>query len=83
MKQLPKAIRDLQGDLWVPAETADLLQRILRDAHAIDGQEHLRCLGEVETLLGFNADRDLPSAREQLALPDEAAERLAMNLLRV
>jgi hypothetical protein len=82
MKQLPKAIRDLQGDLWVPSETADLLERILRDARALEGQEHRRCLGQLEQLLGFAGDRDLAPARVQLGLPDPQAERLAGNLLK-
>jgi len=82
MKQLPKAIRDLQGDLWVPAEVADLLERILSDARALDDAEHRRCLGELEILMGFAGGRELPSARDQLGLPDPVAERLASNLLK-
>ena len=84
MKQLPKAIRDLQGDLWVPSELADLLERVVRDARAHGGsQEHLRCLGQLETLMGFTGDRELPPAREQLGMPDPQAERLGNNLLKM
>lgn len=82
MKQIPKAIRDLQGDLWVPAELADVLERVLRDARALDDQEHRRCLAALENLLGFQGDRELRPAREQLGLPDARAERLAANLLK-
>jgi len=83
MKQLPKAIRDLQGDLWVPSELADLLERVLRDARAHGGdQEYLGCLGRLETLMGFDGGRELPTAREQLGLPDPVAERLGRNLLK-
>lgn len=83
MKQLPKAIRDLQGDLWVPAETANLLERILRDARALQGQEHHVALGQLEKLMGFDGKRELPTAREQLELPDPRRERLAGNLLKL
>ena len=82
MKQLPKAIRDLQGDLWVPSELADLLERVLRDARALDDQEHRRCLGALEALLGFADARELPCAREQLGLTDPRSERLSRNLLK-
>jgi hypothetical protein len=82
MKQLPKAIRDLQGDLWVPGELADLLERVLRDARGLDDAEHRRCLGQLEALMGFDGSRELPPAREQLGLPDPQAERLAANLLK-
>jgi hypothetical protein len=80
MKQLPKAIRDLQGDLWVPSELADLLERVLRDSRAIDDGEHRRCLAALENLLGFSDGHSLPSAREQLGLADPQRERLAGNL---
>ena len=82
MKQLPKAIRDLQGDLWVPSELADLLERVLRDARAMDDGEHRRCLGHLEELMGFSDGRELACAREQLGLPDPQAERLSANLLK-
>lgn len=82
MKQLPKAIRDLQGDLWVPSELANLLERVLRDARAIEGHDHRVALGELERLMGFDGDRQLPSAREQLQLPDRERERIARNLMR-
>lgn len=82
MKQMPKAVRDLQGDLWVPAELADLLERVLRDARALEGQEHHRCLAELERLMGFDEQRALPSARELLALPDPQQEQVAANLLK-
>lgn len=82
MKQLPKAIRDLQGDLWVPSKLSNLLERVLRDARALQGAEHQLALGELEKLMGFQGDRQLPSAREQLQIPDPAKERLANNLLR-
>lgn len=82
MKQMPKAVRDLQGDLWVPAELAVLLERMLRDAHALESQQHRRCLAELEKLLGFDEQRALPSARELLNLPDPQEEQLAANLLK-
>jgi hypothetical protein len=82
MKQMPKAVRDLQGDLWVPAELADLLERVLRDARAIESQEHRRCLAELERLMGFNEQRALPSGRELLGMPDPQQEQLAENLLK-
>jgi hypothetical protein len=82
MKQMPKAVRDLQGDLWVPAELADLLERMLRDAHALEGQEYQRCLAQVEKLMGFDEQRALPSARELLGLPDPQQEQVAENLLK-
>lgn len=82
MKQLPKAIRDLQGDLWVPADVATLLERVLRDARALDSQEHRKCLGALENLLGFTQNCELPTAREQLGLPDPRQEQLANNLLK-
>lgn len=82
MKQLPKAIRDLQGDLWVPAELAALLERVLRDARGLGDDEQQRCLGHLEGLMGFTGDRELPPAREQLELPDPVRERIAANLLK-
>jgi len=80
MNQLPKAIRDVMGELWVPEETANLLERVLRDVRA--GNHDPRVMQELERLLGFDGSRNLPSAYEILGLLDEKTERLGSGLLR-
>lgn len=82
MKQIPKAVRDLQGDLWVPVELANLLERVLRDARDRAGPQERRHLAAVEQLMGFEGDRPLPPVREQLGLPDPHLEQVALNLLK-
>lgn len=76
MRALPRSIRDVQGDLWVPAETADLLERVLRDAAPHIDPAVLR---ELTRLLAFDPTRQLASARDQLGLIDPAREQLARN----
>lgn len=82
MKQIPKAVRDLQGDLWVPVELASLLERVLRDLRGGAGPQERQHLAAVEQLMGFEGDRALPAAREQLGLPDPHLEQIAANLLK-
>lgn len=82
MIYLPKAIRDLQGDLWVPNELACLLERMLRDAAKSDDAEYRKHLATLQELLGFTGNEPLKSPREQLGLPDPVREQIAQNLLK-
>lgn len=88
MKKLPKAIPELNGGLFVPKQVVDLLERVLNDHQGLlEGEQHARdrlALLELKDLLGLEAGSPaLPSAPEQLDLPDPQAERIARNLLKM
>jgi len=88
MKKFPKAIPELNGGLFVPKQVVDLLERVLDDHQGLlerSGSPRDRAaLLEVKDLLGLQAQGSpLPSAAEQLDLPDPETERIARNLLKM
>lgn len=88
MKKLPKAIPELNGGLFVPKQVVDLLERVLDDHQGLlersgSSRDQLALL-EIRDLLGLEPfGTTLPTAAEQLDLPDPAAERVARNLLKI
>jgi hypothetical protein len=78
VKTLPRSVRDLQGDLWLSKETADLLEAVLRESTHPDPQ----VMQELQSLLRFPSGRTIPSARDQLGIPDPRAEQISRNLTR-
>lgn len=88
MKKLPKAIPELNGGLFVPKQVVDLLERVLEDHQGVlEGAERSRdqlALLALKDLLGLEPyGTTLPSAADQLDLPDPQAERVARNLLKM
>lgn len=88
MKKLPKAIPELNGGLFVPKQVVDVLDRVLGDHQSLlcgEGAERDRAaLLELKDLLGLSTQATaLPSAAQQLDLPDPKAERIARNLLKM
>jgi len=89
MRQLPKAIPELDGGLFLPRQVVDLLEAVLVDHEQLlrqgpqVAQEPLVVLGELRELLRLTGPRPaLPPAREQLGLSDPQQELLSRNLLR-
>jgi hypothetical protein len=88
MKKLPKAIPELNGGLFVPKQVVDLIERVLDDHQGLlerapSPRDQLALL-EVKDLLGLEPfGTVLPSAADQLDIPDPAVERLARNLLKI
>lgn len=88
MRQLPKAIPELDGGLFLPRPVVDLLESVLLEHEAAVRQHpepalDLSVLAELRQLLRMTGPRlALPSAREQLGLSDPSEQRLARNLLR-
>lgn len=90
MRQLPKAIPELDGGLFLPRPVVELLDAVLTererelrrappDAAALDLSVH----GELRQLLRLGGIRlPLPPARELLGLADPRAETVGRNLLR-
>lgn len=88
MKKFPKAIPELNGGLFVPKQVVDLLERVLEDhqgqlERANAARDHLALL-ELKDLLGLEPyGTRMPSAADQLDIPDPQAERIARNLLKM
>lgn len=88
MRQLPKAIPELDGGLFLPRPVVELLEAVLLDheqslpSHP-DGEVDRQVLDELRQLLRMTGLRlPLPSARELLGLSDPKKDRVARNLLR-
>lgn len=90
MRQLPKAIPELDGGLFLPRPVVELLdavlierERALRRSPPDDEALDLRVLTELRQLLRLNGLRlPVPCAREQLGLADPQAEAVSRNLLK-
>lgn len=88
MRQLPKAIPELDGGLFLPRQVVDLIEVVLSDHERLlqdhQGQGEGRVvLQELRELMRLTGNRPtLPSAREQLGLADPEREVLSRNLLR-
>ncbi len=91
MRQLPKAIPELDGGIFVPRPVLELLEAVLLDHERLLGQ-HARqadvrmdqtVLTELRALLRLNGQRlPVPPARELLELADPRQEMIGRNLLR-
>lgn len=88
MRQLPKAIPELDGGLFLPRPVLELLEAVLADHESMllrqgDPRQDLAVLTELRQLLRFTGARPpLPPARELLGLADPRQETLNRNLLR-
>ena len=88
MRQLPKAIPELDGGLFLPRQVVDLLEAVLIDhEEAVRAQprqeDKLVVMRELRELLRLTGARpQLPPAREQLGLADPQQEVLSRNLMR-
>ncbi len=90
MRQLPKAIPELDGGLFVPRPVVDLLDALLiereRDLRRLpdDGASNdLTVVCELRQLLRLGGARlPVPPACELLGLIDPQAEAVSRNLLR-
>jgi hypothetical protein len=75
---IPRAVRDLQGDLWLARETADLLEAVLQESTHPDPQ----VMRELQSLLRLPSGRQIASARDQLGIPDPRAARISRNVVK-
>ncbi len=94
MRQLPKAIPELDGGLFLPRPVVELLEavlaeheRALRDRGlpqaATDTETRAAVLAELRGLLRLDGARPaLPSPRELLGMADPRSEVLRRNLVR-
>jgi uncharacterized protein YbbK (DUF523 family) len=88
MRQLPKAIPELDGGLFVPRPVLELLESVLADHERLlhrqgDAGVDLAVLSELRALLRLNGVRlPLPPARELLEIVDPRQEMIGRNLLR-
>ena len=92
MRQLPKAIPELDGGLFLPRPVVELLEAVLSSHEHVlvqaarggtDTELDLTVLSELRHLLRLTGLRlPLPPARELLGLVDPGEERVARNLLR-
>lgn len=90
MRQLPKAIPELDGGLFLPRPVVELLdavlterERELRRLPAEAADPDLTVMTELRQLLRLGGLRlPLPAARELLGLADPQAEAVGRNLLR-
>ncbi len=92
MRQLPKAIPELDGGLFLPRPVVELLEAVLLDheqslRHAAgqgaDTAQDLTVLAQLRQSLRLTGLRlPLPPARELLGLADPREEQVARNLLR-
>ncbi len=98
MRQLPKAIPELDGGLFLPRPVVELLEAVLieheralrgrgsREASTevdIEAETRAAVLAELRTLLRLTGPRlALPAPRELLGLADPRDETLRRNLLR-
>ncbi|MDH4378116.1 MAG: hypothetical protein QE494_17620 [Ramlibacter sp.] len=90
MRQLPKAIPELDGGLFVPRPVVDLLDALLtereRDLRQVlddTAANDLTVVSELRHLLRLGGSRlPVPPASELLGLTDPQADTLSRNLLR-
>lgn len=93
MRQLPKAIPELDGGLFLPRPVVELLEAVLVTHERVlctaglpgDGEADLDLcvLAELRQLMRLTGARpSLPPARELLGLIDPREVRVARNLLR-
>ena len=88
MTQLPKAIPELDGGLYLPRQVVDLLESVLNEHEVLlrqqgEAREALTVLDETRELLRMTGVRpSLPPAREQLGLDDPQEQMVGRNLLR-
>ncbi len=88
MRQLPKAIPELDGGLFVPRPVLELLEAVLHSHEQLlrrhpDAAIELTVLSEWRQLLRLTGLRlPVPPAREQLELTDPRQELIGRNLLR-
>ena len=92
MRQLPKAIPELDGGLFLPRPVVELLEAVLSNheqslrlaaTRGTDTGLDQAVLAHLRQLLRMTGLRlPLPSARELLGLADPKEEQVARNLLR-
>ncbi len=88
MRQLPKAIPELDGGLFVPRPVLELLEAVLAQheqllRRAPESAVDLTVLDELRQLLRLTGLRlPVAPAREQLGLGDPVQARISRNLLR-
>ncbi|HSW20174.1 MAG TPA: hypothetical protein VLJ86_23335 [Ramlibacter sp.] len=87
MKQLPRAIAELDGGLFLPRQLVDLVEALLVEHEQLvmerEDSQSLAVLEQTRQLLRFTGARPpLPASREQLGLDDPQKEIVARNLLR-
>lgn len=88
MRQLPKAIPELDGGLFLPRPVLELLEAVLAEHECLllqqgDANQGTTVLAELRQLLRLTGVRPpLPPARELLELADPRQETLRRNLLR-
>lgn len=92
MRQLPKAIPELDGGLFLPRPVVELLEAVLMTHEQAlrhspekggDAALDLTVLAELRQLLRLTGLRlPLPPARELLGLADPCEEMVSRNLLR-
>ncbi len=92
MRQLPKAIPELDGGLFLPRPVVELLEAVLAThqqalcqaaERGTDTELELTVLAELRQLLRLTGLRlPLPPARELLGLADPREEMVSRNLLR-
>ena len=88
MRQLPKAIPELDGGLFVPRPVLEVLEAVLAHHETLlqaqpESAADLTALNELRHLLRLDGVRlPVPPAREQLELVDPRREMIGRNLLR-
>ncbi len=88
MRQLPKAIPELDGGIFVPRRVLELLEAVLAEHEHLlhrqpEAQVDLTALTELRHLLRLDGVRlPVAPAREQLELADPQREMIGRNLLR-
>ncbi len=88
MRQLPKAIPELDGGVFLPRPVLELLEAVLIEHEQLlhrqgDPAQGLTVLAELRQLLRLTGMRlPLPSSRELLELAGPREEMIGRNLLR-
>ncbi len=88
MRQLPKAIPELDGGLFVPRPVLELLEAVVLRHEVLlqqqsDPQMDQTVLSELRTLLRLTGQRlPVPPAPELLELTDPTQDMIGRNLLR-
>ena len=89
MRQLPKAIPELDGGVFLPRPVLELLEAVLIEheqqllQRQAESDVELAVLHELRQLLRLTGVRlPLPASRELLEMADPQAEMIGRNLLR-
>jgi len=89
MRQLPKAIPELDGGVFLPRPVLELLEAVLIEheqqllQRQAESDVELAVLHELRQLLRLTGVRlPLPASRELLGMADPQAEMIGRNLLR-